>query len=99
MLKTAVPKAATLKNAGKFVQHVIPGVVRPLHVLWNQIIGFFFLALAGLTVPSAIREFRDPTGHPRLILTLPFIVIMAGFGISSFWKARKVSRGPRTRRT
>ena len=55
-------------------------------------IGFFFLALAGLTVPSAIREIREPDAHPRLILTIPFIVIMGGFGLGSFWKARKVSR-------
>ena len=94
MLKTAGFKNASLKTAGKFVHHVVPGVVRPLHVLWNQVIGFFFLVLAGVTIPSAVREFRDPNGQPRLILTIPFILIMAGFGISSFWKARKVARRP-----
>lgn len=88
-----------LKNAGKFVQHVVPGVVRPLHVLWNQVIGFFFLVLAGITIPSAIREIQDPQAHPRLVLTVPFILIMGGFGISSFWKARKVSRSQRQRST
>lgn len=77
---------------GQFFQHVVPGVARPLQVLWNQVIGFFFLALAGIVVPSAIKEIREPDAHPRLILTVPFILIMGGFGISSFLKARKASR-------
>lgn len=81
-----------LKMAGKFFHHVVPGVIRPLHVLWNQVIGFFFLAIAGLVVPSAIRDIRDPEGHVRLLLTIPFILILAGFGLSSFWKARKAAR-------
>jgi hypothetical protein len=80
------------KLARKFLHHVIPGVVRPLHILWNQVIGFFFLALACIPVPSAIREIRDPENHPRLILSLPFILIMGAFGISSFVRARKISR-------
>jgi hypothetical protein len=80
------------KLAGKFLQHVIPGVARPLHILWNQIIGFFFLALAGMAVPSAVRDFSRPEAMPRLVVTLMFIAIMTGFGIHSFLKARKVSR-------
>ena len=80
------------KYAGTFAKHVVPGVVRPLHVLWNQIIGFFFLVLAGMTLPSAIREIRDADARPRLILTAPFILIMAGFGIHSFLKARRLSK-------
>jgi hypothetical protein len=92
-----IKNTAMLKNAGKFVQHVVPGVARPLHILWNQVIGFFFLVLAALSIPSAIRDFRDPANQPRLILIIPFILIMTGFGISSFWKARKVARVQRAR--
>lgn len=84
-----------VKLAGKFLHHVIPGVVRPLHVLWNQVIGFFFLAVAGLMVPSALRQIKEPDGQFRLLLTVPFILILVIFGVSSFWKARKVSRAPR----
>lgn len=80
------------KYAGTFAKHVVPGVVRPLHVLWNQIIGFFFVVLAGMTVPSAVREIQDPAARPRLILTVPFILVMAGFGIHSFLKARRLSK-------
>ncbi len=78
--------------AKKFLGHVVPGVVRPLHIMWNQIIGFFFLVLAAIPVPSALRDIRDPNSYPRLVLTIPFTLIMAAFGISSFLKARKISR-------
>lgn len=72
--------------------HVFPRIVKPLHILWNQIIGFFFLVLAGVAIPSAVRSYRDPNGMPRLIMSVIFVVIMAGFGISSFLKARKIAR-------
>lgn len=81
-----------LKTAGKFVHHVLPGVIRPLHVLWNQVIGFFFLSLGALAVPSILKDIKDPGHFPRLILTIPFTLTMAFFGISSFWKARKAAR-------
>ena len=86
-----------LKTVGKFVHHVVPEVARPLHVLWNQIIGFFFLCLACIPIPSLIKELRGGDPSPRLILTIPFVLFMAGFGIASFWKARRVSRTPMTR--
>ncbi len=81
-----------LKMAGKFFHHVMPGVIRPLHVLWNQVIGFFFVCLACLPIPSLFRDFKDPEHFPRLFLTVPFTLIMGWFGVSSFWKARKASR-------
>jgi hypothetical protein len=72
----------------QFVTHVVPGVVRPLHILWNQLIGFIFVVLALLPIPSAIR-------HPsvvRVVLSFSFAALMAYFGITSFWRARKISR-------
>ena len=74
------------------MQHVLPGVARPLHILWNQIIGFLFLVLAAVPVPSAIRSYQDPNGLPRLMMSVLFILLMATFGISSFLKARKIAR-------
>jgi len=71
----------------RLIEHIFPRVVRPL-----QIIGFFFLVLAAVPVPSAIRSYRDPNGLPRLVMSVIFILIMAGFGISSFWRARKIAR-------
>ena len=81
-----------IRLAKSFFGHVVPGVIRPLHTLWNQVIGFFFLVLAALPVPSAIRQIHDPASYPKLILIIPFTLVMGAFGISSFLKARKISR-------
>jgi drug/metabolite transporter (DMT)-like permease len=75
----------------KFLSHVLPGVVRPLHILWNQVIGFFFLVIALVPVPGAIRAYNE-SNMPRFLLSVTFIVIMGSFGVSSFWRARKISR-------
>ena len=81
---------------GRFVEHIVPGVVRPLRVLWNEIIGFVFLCLAAWAVPSAIRNVRGlQTEHGsmgRVVLSLAFFGLMTYFGISSFLRARRISR-------
>jgi hypothetical protein len=79
-------------KAKKLIGYVLPGVIRPLHILWNQIIGFFFLVLAVLPVRSIIRDWDAADGGPRLALEIPFAVLMGGFGIHSFWRARKISK-------
>jgi hypothetical protein len=81
---------------GRFVEHVVPGVVRPLHVLWHEIIGFVFLCLAAWGVPSAIRNVRgletQQGSMGKVALSLGFLGLMAYFGITSFLRARKISR-------
>ena len=76
----------------RFLGFVLPGVIRPIHILWNQVIGFFFIVLALIPVPSAIRNFGKEGSGVHLLLTIPFVLLMAGFGISSFWRARKISK-------
>ncbi len=80
----------------KFFAHVIPSVIKPLTVIWNQMIGFTFLVFAvfsGRSVYKAVVEF-DGDGESifRVGLTGIFAVLMAFFGISSFLRARKISR-------
>ena len=81
-----------LSKAKRLLGHVIPGVVRPLHILWNQVIGCFCIVLALWPVPSAIRQWGKEGSGPHLALTIPFVLIMGWFGISSFWRARKISK-------
>jgi len=80
----------------KFLKHVVPGVMKPMQIVWNQVIGFFFIVLAVGTVPSLIRAWREFDGESkdffRLGLTLVFGLIMGGYGIFSFLRARKISR-------
>lgn len=83
-------------KVGRFIEHVVPGVVRPMRVLWNEIIGFIFLCLAAWAVPSAIRNIQslhaEQTGIGRAALSVGFFALMAYFGITSFLRARKISR-------
>lgn len=80
----------------QFRQHVLPGVVRPLRVLWNEMIGFVFLVFAVVPLPRTWRAWRDydQTGDGlfHLVVSLIFILAMAGFGIGSFRRARKIAR-------
>lgn len=81
------------KTAGQFIHHVVPGVVRPLRVLWNEIIGFIFLVLAGLIIVSTVRKASaGPDSFWTLLFGVPFGIVMACFGLSSFYRARKISR-------
>ncbi len=80
----------------RFLAHVLPGVIRPLHALWNQVIGFLFLVLAAMPIPSLVRAIRtyntDPQSAVRIVFLAIFAVIMLYFGVTSMWKARKISR-------
>lgn len=80
----------------QFLHHVLPAIIRPLRVAWNQIIGFFFLVLAVWAAPHTVRTARQFKGDAeslfRLVISGVFVVIMAWFGIQSFWRARKVPK-------
>ena len=76
-------------KAKQFVGHVLPGVIRPIHILWNQMIGFVFLVLA---VVFGYRVFHGKEPSGLQIVGGAFALLMAWFGISSFWKARKISK-------
>lgn len=86
----------TVARGRQFLHHVLPAIIRPLRVLWNQIIGFLFLVLAAWAVPRGVRSVREFDGNLesffRLLLTSVFIVAMASFGIYSFWRARKAAK-------
>jgi hypothetical protein len=90
-------KPSLLDQSGRFAREVLPAVIKPIRTLWNEVIGFLFLALAALAIPSAFRLATNFSGDAdsffKLILIVLFIVIMAGYGISSFRRARKISRG------
>jgi hypothetical protein len=64
-----------------------------MRVLWNQFIGFLFLVLSVTIIAGAIRRSSDPErGMPMLVTALLFGVFLAYFGVTSFLRARKISR-------
>jgi hypothetical protein len=83
-------------TARNFAKHVVPHVVKPARIVWNQIIGAAFLLFA---VPAFFRAYTfyksldsDPRSGGQLTITLIFGIIMAVFGFSSLLRARHISR-------
>lgn len=79
------------RQSEAFTKHVLPAAVKPLHALWHEVLGFIFLVFAIL---GAWRIFRRPgeIGPAPLALAIFFIVVVAGYGVSSIRKARRISR-------
>jgi len=84
-------KSQILYQGRAFLRHVIPAVVKPAHALWNEVIGFLFLCLAVIFGFNGVRAYLadEPA---RLFLAAPLTLIMGWYGVSSFRKARKISR-------
>jgi hypothetical protein len=90
-----------IRHGGKFLQHIVPAIIKPIHSLWNEVIGFFFLCFAGFFGIKAFSYFRSyqqalPDAAAgefmRVVTTVFFALIFTAFGVSSFRKARKISR-------
>jgi hypothetical protein len=64
--------------------------------LWNELIGFIFIVLAVVAGFSAVRTALALEGKPenmvKLIMTALFVIVMGAYGISSFRRARRISR-------
>ncbi|HZO56625.1 MAG TPA: hypothetical protein VFB63_28205 [Bryobacteraceae bacterium] len=80
----------------KFAGHVLPGIIKPLRVLWNEIIGFMFLVLGVIFGFSAWRKYREFNGDFASLLLLMmaglFVLLMLGYGVSSFLRARRIGK-------
>lgn len=83
--------APSAEQSKQFVKHVLPATVKPIHSLWHEVIGFIFLSFAGI---GAFRIWQRQDTMPliQIILVALFVAIMAGYGISSFRKARRISK-------
>ena len=85
-----------VKLARQFLGHVLPGVIRPLHVLWNEVIGFLFMVFAvigGFWVFRTYRELDKPDGGMmRVLVAAFFALVMLYYGVTSFLRARKIGR-------
>jgi hypothetical protein len=86
---------ANADSARRFTHHIVPEVVRPARVVWNQAIGFLFFVLAVPAGLKGIQIYRnldsDPKGSFGLVISAIFVVVMVSFGVSSFLKARRIA--------
>ncbi len=84
------------KEGRRFLGFVVPAVIKPAHTLWHELIGFIFVLMATAFVFSgfrAIRQFDGSFGSVLRLVMLAFgVCLLGGFGISSFLRARKISR-------
>ena len=74
-----------------FLKHVIPAVIKPVHSLWHQVIGFLFLSFGIIFGAKAIHYYRTGQGV-QCFIAVSCTLIMLGYGASSFLRARKISR-------
>lgn len=74
----------------------MPAVLKPLRVLWNEMIGFVFFAFGILVAFSTWRNYSgvgQAAGSPLVLLGGGgFSLMLMYFGLSSFLRARKISR-------
>lgn len=93
-------KLFSARGGREFVRHVVPAVLKPARTLWNEVIGFLFICLGVLFGSGAIRSYlalnktENPDGGDlmRLLGTAFLTVLMLYFGVTSFLRARKISR-------
>jgi hypothetical protein len=89
------------RHSREFVRHVVPAVLKPARTLWNEIIGFVFICFAVTFGFKAVRLFLDfsrgvgeaaNTDLVRFVVAAFCTALMLYFGVTSFLRARKISR-------
>jgi hypothetical protein len=69
-----------------------------LHLLWLEVTGTVFLAMAAIGGVALTREYaKYTTGHAtagRVAIAICFTLTFAWFGLSSFWRVRRKSQRP-----
>lgn len=93
-------KHLKLRHARQFAQHVVPAVVKPARILWNEIIGFFFLVFGVVFGFKTARYAMDLSKGGvesegslfRTVIAGFCTLVMLGYGLSSFLRARKIAK-------
>lgn len=71
----------------------VRNVSRVLHVLWLEVTGLFFLALALVGAAAAVREYHRHLAANgsvgKMLLASTFALLFGYFGVTSFWRSRK----------
>jgi hypothetical protein len=90
-----------VRHGKEFVKHVAPAIVKPARTLWNEVIGFFFIVFAVTFGSKAVRLYLSYNSAPEqnkgpallwFFVALFCTLLMVWFGVTSFLKARKISR-------
>ncbi len=83
----------TLGAAVKAGRVTLASFGRVLHLLWLEVVGFFFLSFAVIGCVALVREYpkyqAGKVGAAKIIAPACFMVLFAYFGVSSFLRTRK----------
>ena len=88
----------TLRAATQAVRATISSFAHVAHLLWLEVTGTVFLAIAAFGAFALVREYlKYQSGHTntgRLAIGVCFTVAFGWFGLSSFLKVRRKSQRP-----
>lgn len=80
----------------KFFSTVLPSILKPLQALWNQMLGFLFLAFAVLLIRPIVQTWNDPdkdgSDFWKLFLAGFFFLVLLFYGLQAFLRARKLGK-------
>ncbi len=94
-------RTLTARHGREFVKHVVPAVIKPARTIWNEFIAFLFFCFGVMfgfkTGHLAIDWSKAPpaeaTAHLfRLSIAAFCTLLMFWFSVTSFLRARKISR-------
>src|SRR3954464_12429366 len=82
-------------HAQTFAKTVVPEVVRPARIIWNQAVGAIFLVLGIPALLKALQLYREMGPNDSrslfgLVLSVIFCIVMFSFAIAPFMKARRI---------
>ena len=80
-----------------FFTSFVPGIAKPLHALWNELLAFIFFILTIMMVfgpvRGGLRGLREnSTNMLKFGFGLFLAIVFLGFGIYSYRRARQISR-------
>ncbi len=84
-------KRRAVKIGVEFVRHIVPAFMRPARILWNEVIGFIFICL-GVIFGFGTGRYAMAGEAGKMALAGCCTVVMLWYGVSSFIRARKISR-------
>jgi hypothetical protein len=89
------------RQGREFVRHVVPAVAKPARTLWNDFIAFLFCCIAVPFVFKTVTLARVYAKSApadaladlvRLCIAGFCTLVLVGYGVSSYLRARKISR-------
>jgi hypothetical protein len=91
-LRTAVAATRNLR----YLAEAASRIWRVLRALFQEVVGFVFLVLAAWGALWLVKSFQKFNGEGEALFKMAvvaiFVVMMGGFGVSSFRNARRISR-------